>query len=212
MKYEKDKGGRPTILDNLCLTLDDFVEVYKEQKSAKATASLLGVDVTSVRTWLHKAGIEPPYDKKRFKTRKKFSALSKWIEAHPTTQLPNNVSEIAKMTGLSKGTIYHYFYRRREAYLRYVKQTWSIFLSNHRSRKIIELGGKKIPVRAIAQIGLAVEKFYLNLKITFLLKNGIIKVFNVSYDYYTSIVKKGSEKEKMELGRDSSSIKKGFDF
>jgi len=103
------------------VSLDKVVAVYRHFGSLRKTGQVCGIAKDTVAAVLRRRGIElvqtvalpqnPSHSPKR-----KYSTFAKWhVEHIHDSDIPNSVSAIAKLAGVSADTVKCYFYRRRRA-------------------------------------------------------------------------------------------------
>lgn len=179
--------GRPTFLEQYNLSTDDLIELYNDCMHIDQLAEDLEVSKKTLTKHLKNAGITHLKHRKR-KRYKRHSKLAEWVRRHPTETLPSSVPMIQRKTGLSRFTIHHYLYRRREDYYRYVKKHWVKFLKKHRRKKTLEFDTMIIPILAIKKEMLTIDKFSLKITVIFLFKDGTKRKIAFSKEYFDTTV------------------------
>jgi hypothetical protein len=176
-------------LEALGLSPEDLVELYNNSLDLHTLSNDLGVTVRTLKKHLKSAGIDGPYKYPPKKRKRHISQMAQWIRNNPHVHLPPSVPEICKITGLNRFIVHHYLYRRQDKYLKYVLRKWTLFLKEHKTGHIFQLGEKVIPLPAIVQTYISIDKFTLKIKAQFQLRDGTRRTLHINADYFNKIVK-----------------------
>jgi hypothetical protein len=175
--------GRPTLADQQLLSPKDIEDYYTSVKSIRKTASYFRISPTTVQRYLkhvHKTlGRSPqPFSWKAICR----SKVHQWFLSHPFDRLPENLSDIAKITGFDKSILNSYLNRRRNAVLDYLrtlpKPSESIIL-------FTDLDGFKVPSNLIHAYTLDVNKYTCDITLSCVLTTGGQRTIKVPFHIYS---------------------------
>jgi hypothetical protein len=98
------------------LTPEKVARAYQHYRSSRRAAEALGISYRSVQRILKKAGIPlaaPGGSSRKGQAGWHWSAVAKWLRAHPGVRLPRSPQAIAELVGCSQAAVYGYLARRR---------------------------------------------------------------------------------------------------
>lgn len=138
--------GRPTILKQRNLNINDIIATFDQTQSLVETAQAFDLSPKTVRSYLAKVGLTVKPKRKR-KKRHHYGCLARWLQANPDATLPLSVKEIAEITGCSANEIKTYIYRRRKELRDRLKEI--DFTKQHGLLQDIRFHRRTLPKQAI---------------------------------------------------------------
>ena len=94
---------------------EEIIKAYRKERSIKKAAKALGISHPIVIKVLHEANITMRKHGRPFKTSDYL--LEDFIKKNPNVKLPKNIAKMAKLTNISKPTLYTYFRIRKNRIL-----------------------------------------------------------------------------------------------
>lgn len=186
----KRRAGRPSIFDE-GLTMDDLLKVYKQGLSCRKAAQVLGISPRAYRKYLHREGLSTTFSKPtpgvsiEFSNGYRIPQLLLWVRENPHKKLPRNMQKIALVTGIPFGTVRSYLRRRQRRLAAWVRSLGD--LRELEGTVLLDDTSRHIPVELISTYTLGVDPYDLQVKISLVLKGGIVLKANLAWVAYAKL-------------------------
>jgi len=182
---ETKRPGRPTILEEKSLTLEQLAAVYANSNSEREAAAKLGITARTLRKYLRMSGVDTatPRSKAPGVTHNP-SPVYYWIRDQHGI-IPRSTRAIAQQSGLSHAMIAKFLERRRKAAMVYLNNLGSIReLPGHR---LTTTRGQLFSTEQIAQAQLSVDLYSLAVTLKLMLRSGVSVVAVLSFNTYREL-------------------------
>lgn len=181
------KKGRPDILEERHMTLDDLVAVYRSHKSLRKSAKELKMSPTTLLKYLTYAEAcgpvgrpTNPYPWKRAD----HHPLRDWI-AKQDRPIPRSVARISELSGVPRKGVYKYLAQRRQAAVAYLKTLGDIRSLGGISLR--DVAGRVIAAGMISQHEMDVDKFSLVVTLNVVLNFGGKATIRLPFSRYREL-------------------------
>lgn len=164
--------GRPSILDELGITVDDLVKAYTRRGSLIAVAEEFHISSKTVQKYLRQAG-QPitrgnpvnPYPWMRNRR----SPVMLWFIEHPYATHCRSLDELAEKSGLPRRRIRRFLYSRKIAILEYIKTLGDL---RELPGYMLDTAARKIPFGMLEDYTLEVDFYELTVTVKGVLRFG----------------------------------------
>lgn len=177
--------GRPSVVDEGRFSLEDLKKTYQKLQSVKKVALHYGVSPTTVKKYLagHLKKPGRPPQPQAWKLRHR-SPIHAWFVQHRDKRLPNQTSDLSRLSGFSVRRINLYLNKRRKAtqeYLKTLPEPYELDVI------YVDILDRKIPPIMIDQYTVSVDKFNLDLIFSFVLVTGGLSTVVVPFLKYIDL-------------------------
>lgn len=180
------RTGRPSVFDELGLTVDDFRKAYAECGTVRKAAKKLHVSDRTVRKYLY-GEVKPPgrpTTEQLWRVPER-SAIHTWFCEHRDEVLPASGKAIATMSGFTQGVVHHYLRKRRKAVERYAAScpklnTFRLYFKDELNRKV--------PSTMIRSQQYSVNKYSLNVTAVLSLSTGATRTVVFSFQDFIQLM------------------------
>jgi len=184
------RPGRPSVLAQNGLTLEQVVECYKNSTSERDAAAKLGFTHRTLRKYLHQAGVWPDRTNCFREIGKSYrpSKVYHWIrEQHG--RVPRSVAVIAECSGLSKASVRKFLSRRRHAAEQFLLGLG--MLRDLESVQLVSIRGARFTTQQVCQATLKVDLYDLSVEVSAMLRSGISVKSRMSFNEYRRLFEAG---------------------
>lgn len=149
-----------TMYDICGINDEDFLRIYAECGTVRATARHLGVSTRTVSKYRMEAGLKviahrPKTAPGTLTFAHDTGVVAKWLREHPGQRLPYAYDEAAALTGLPVETLRRFVERRNKKIKR-----WALSLgplNRLLSTTLVSTEGRKVPARYLKEYALSVD-------------------------------------------------------
>lgn len=197
------KVGRPTITEQLGITDERIISLYKEMGTIKLVADYLKVSTRTLRKYLRRNNVTPtgPRPTARSWLSKRPSEVYNWMREYALTGLPvpRNTKRIAELSNCTRRQVQDFVERRRKAAKKLIESKGTL---PEESVVLTDTRGRRFKVGSIGQYTFTVDTFDLTVKINCVLRSEISCVVQIPYKVYIDMlighprVIEGTESEK----------------
>jgi hypothetical protein len=188
------KTGRPTVLEQLNLTIEQVVACYKNSSSETEAARKLGFTKRTLRKYLHAADVFPDTTncKRLLGVSYKPSAVYHWIREQGGI-VPRSVRLICEQSGLSTPAVRAFLTRRRRAAERHLNSLGLI--RDLEGVQLVTVRGQRYTTQQVGQSTINVDLYDLSVEIKSVLRSGVSVKTRISFTEYCRMFKRNSTDE-----------------